>query len=68
MNRYLIERTIPGAGQLSSDELKAISQKSVEVISAMAPEILTRSLAGNLACCFCAGLATWTVHLMEKLC
>ena len=37
MNRYLIERTIPGAGRLSNDELQAISQKSVEVLSTMAP-------------------------------
>ena len=37
MNRYLIERTIPGAGRLSGDELKAISQKSVGVLADMAP-------------------------------
>ena len=35
MNRYLIERTIPGAGSLSADELQAISQKSVGVLAAM---------------------------------
>lgn len=37
MNRYLIERTIPGAGRLSPDELQAISQKSVGVLADMAP-------------------------------
>jgi hypothetical protein len=37
MNRYLIERTIPGAGRLSTDELQAISQKSNEVLATMAP-------------------------------
>jgi hypothetical protein len=37
MNRYLIERTIPGAGRLSADELQAISQKSVSVLAGMAP-------------------------------
>ncbi|MEY2581662.1 MAG: hypothetical protein QOE09_1511 [Ilumatobacteraceae bacterium] len=37
MNRYLIERTIPGAGRLSADELQAISQKSVGVLADMAP-------------------------------
>ena len=37
MNRYLIERTIPGAGRLSADELQAISQKSVSVLADMAP-------------------------------
>ncbi len=37
MNRYLIERTIPGAGRLSNDELQAIAQKSNEVLAGMAP-------------------------------
>ena len=35
MPQFLIERQIPGAGKLSSDELKAISQKSCSVISGM---------------------------------
>ena len=35
MPQFLIERQIPGAGKLSSDELKAISQKSCGVISDM---------------------------------
>jgi hypothetical protein len=39
MNRYLIERTIPDAGQLSADELRAISQKSVGVIETMTPRL-----------------------------
>jgi hypothetical protein len=37
MNKYLIERNIPGAGRLSSDEIQAISQKSNEVLATMAP-------------------------------
>jgi hypothetical protein len=37
MNRYLIERTIPGAGRLSPAELQAIAQKSNEVLAGMAP-------------------------------
>ncbi len=37
MNKYVIERTIPGAGKLSSDELQAISRKSVGVLTDMAP-------------------------------
>jgi hypothetical protein len=36
MPKYVIERELPGAGDLSSDELRAISQKSVEVLDAMA--------------------------------
>jgi hypothetical protein len=35
MKTYLIEREIPNAGELSSEELKGISQKSNEVLSAM---------------------------------
>ncbi|QJR37214.1 hypothetical protein [Gemmatimonas groenlandica] len=33
MPLYLIERNIPGAGKLSPDDLKAISQKSCGVLS-----------------------------------
>lgn len=36
MPKFVIERTLPGAGDLSADELQAISQKSVEVLDAMA--------------------------------
>ncbi len=36
MPKYVIERELPGAGRLSADELQGISQKSVEVLDAMA--------------------------------
>lgn len=39
MPRYIIEREIPGAGSLSPQELRAISQKSCGVLSAMGPKI-----------------------------
>ena len=39
MPQYLIERNIPGAGKLSSAELKAISQKSCGVLNTMGPDI-----------------------------
>ena len=39
MPQYLIERNIPGAGKLSSAELKAISQKSCGVLSGLGPQI-----------------------------
>jgi hypothetical protein len=39
MPKYIIERDIPGAGKLSSQELKAISQKSCGVLSEMGPRI-----------------------------
>jgi hypothetical protein len=39
MPKYLIEREIPGAGKLSGDELKAISQKSCAILRQMGPQI-----------------------------
>ena len=39
MPKYLIEREIPGAGDLSQQELQAISQKSCGVLREMGPQI-----------------------------
>ncbi len=39
MPKYVIEREIPGAGQLSAQELQAISQKSCGVLNQMGPRI-----------------------------
>ena len=39
MKTYLIERDIPGAGKLTTAQLKAISQKSNAVIKDMGPDI-----------------------------
>jgi hypothetical protein len=35
MKRYLIERHIPGAGELTREQLQGIAQKSNEVLSTM---------------------------------
>jgi hypothetical protein len=37
--KYVIEREIPGAGKLTANELKAISQKSCAVLRQMGPQI-----------------------------
>ena len=39
MPKYIIERTIPGAGKLSASDLQAISQKSCGVLRDMGPSI-----------------------------
>lgn len=39
MPKYVIEREIPGAGNLKPEELHAISQKSCGVLSKMGPQI-----------------------------
>lgn len=35
MKKYIIERDLPGAGKMSAEELQAISQTSVAVISVL---------------------------------
>jgi hypothetical protein len=39
MPKFLIEREIPGAGDLKPEELQAISQKSCGVLKEMGPQI-----------------------------
>lgn len=39
MPKFIIEREIPGLGNLSDAELRDISRKSNEVLAAMGPEI-----------------------------
>ncbi len=39
MPKYVIEREIPGCGDWSADQLKAVSQTSCGVLSEMGPQI-----------------------------
>jgi hypothetical protein len=39
MPKFVIEREIPGAGKLSAEELRAISQKSCSVLNQLGPQI-----------------------------
>ena len=39
MKTYLIERDIPGAGKLTPEQLRSISQKSCSVLKEMGPQI-----------------------------
>ena len=39
MPKFVIEREIPGAGNLTEAQLREISQKSVDVLKGMGPEI-----------------------------
>ena len=39
MPKFLIERNIPGAGNLSSEQLKGIAQKSCTVLDKLRPQI-----------------------------
>jgi hypothetical protein len=39
MNRYVIQRNVPGAGQLSAGDLRKIARRSVEVINTLSPRL-----------------------------
>ena len=39
MPKFVIEREVPGAGNLSEAQLRELSQKSVKVLEAMGPAI-----------------------------
>jgi len=39
MPKYVIERDLPGAGKMSSEQLKGISQKSCGVLKTLGPQI-----------------------------
>jgi len=39
MPKYVIEREIPGAGNLSAEELQGVSQKSCSVLQNLGPQI-----------------------------
>ena len=53
MPKYVIEREIPGAGSLTTEQLKAISQTSCGVLSSMGPQIqwLQSYVTGNKIYC-----------------
>ena len=39
MPRYVIERDLPGAGDLSGEDLQGLSQKSCSVLNVLGPQI-----------------------------
>ena len=39
MPKYIIEREIPGAGDLGDDQIQGISQKSCQVLTDLGPQI-----------------------------
>lgn len=39
MNKYLVERHVPGAGNMSLEELRTVARKSVNVLAGLGVEI-----------------------------
>lgn len=57
MPKYLVERSIPRAGELTAQELKAIAQQSLRVQQEMEAEILwihSTITANRMVCLFIA--------------
>ena len=65
MPKFVIEREIPGAGNLSDSELQALSRKSVEVLNGMGSEIqwLQSYVTGDKV--YCVYLATDEATIRE---
>jgi uncharacterized protein DUF4242 len=53
MPKFVIEREVPGAGELTDAQLREISQKSVGVLKVMGPQIqwLHSYVTGNKVYC-----------------
>jgi Nickel responsive protein SCO4226-like len=53
MPKFVIEREVPGAGELTDAQLRELSQKSVNVLKGMGPEIqwLHSYVTGNKVYC-----------------
>lgn len=59
MQKYIIERTIPGAGKLTADEVDAIAAKSNDVVAGLGvPYVWHES--------FAAGDKVYCVHSAES--
>jgi hypothetical protein len=65
MPKFVIEREVPGAGNLTDAELKAISQKSIKALRELGPEIqwLQSYVTGDKV--YCVYLAPDEVTIRE---
>ena len=68
MPKFVIERDVPGAGSLTDEQLREISQKSVSVLKAMGPEIqwLHSYVTGDKVYCVYLAKAEATIHEHAK--
>jgi len=64
MPKFIIERDIPGAGNLTSDQLREVSQKSVSVLRGMGPGIqwLHSYVTGDKVYCVYLSPDEATIH------
>jgi len=64
MPKFVIEREIPGAGDLSDAQLREISHKSVKILKEMGPQIqwLHSYVTGNKVYCVYLAPDEATIH------
>jgi uncharacterized protein DUF4242 len=64
MPKFVIERDVPGAGNLSDAQIKAIAQKSVGVLQDMGPQIqwLHSYVTGDKVYCVYLAPDEETIH------
>jgi len=64
MPKFIIERDIPGAGNLTTDQLREVSQKSVSVLRGMGPGIqwLHSYVTGDKVYCVYLAPDEATIH------
>jgi hypothetical protein len=68
MPKFVIEREIPGAGDLSDTQLREVSLKSIEVLKGMGPEIcwLHSYVTGDKLYCVYMAPDEATIHEHAK--
>jgi len=69
MPKFVIEREIPGAGSMSPDELKAVSQSSCSILRELGPDIqwIHSYVTGNkLYCLYRAPSAAFIIDHAER--
>jgi hypothetical protein len=65
MPKYVIERTIPGAGQMSPAQLNAASKSSNEALAALAPRVTWQQSYVTDDKIFCVYLADEPATIVE---
>lgn len=70
MPKFVIEREVPGAGELTDAQLRELSQKSVSVLKGMGPEIqwLHSYVTGNKVYCVYLAADEATIQEHAKRC
>jgi hypothetical protein len=66
MPKYLIEREIPGAGQMSPQQLQAVAEKSCSVLGKLGPQIqwVQSYVTDNKV--YCAGRLPGQSHIADQ--